>query len=369
MDKTPQPRAEIFNIAPYVQGKSRISGKENPIKLSSNESSIGPSPKAIEAFKAAADSLHRYPDGSQQQLKQAIAEVHQLDSQKIICGNGSDELLDFISRLYLRPGDELLLSENHFIMCRIYGLIQGAKIVLAPEKEYTTDVDGLLEKVSDKTRVVVLANPNNPTGTYLPAREIQRLHEGLPKDTLLLLDEAYAEYVTVDDYETGLRLVTQHDNIVVTRTFSKIYALSALRIGWAYCPDAVIDLLQRMRSPFNTNAPALAAAAAAVRDTGYVAKVREHNALWREKIIKALTDIGLKVIPSMTNFYLISFEDCPGKSAFNAAEFLESQGIIPRAVSTGDSENILRITIGLEHENKAALEALAQYMGRTIKNQ
>jgi len=259
----PGAREEILEISPYVQGKSRIAGRDTPIKLSSNESSFGPSPAAMEAYHAAAENLHRYPDGSQDKLKKAIAEVLGLRAGQIICGNGSDELLDLVYRCYLRPGEEVILSTNHFSMCALYAKILGARIVLAEERNYKTRVDDLLARIGPGTRMVTLANPNNPTGTYLAAGEIREIHAGLPGDVLLVIDGAYAEYVTHDDFEDGARLVEEFENVIMTRTFSKIYGLAALRIGWAYCPEAVIDLLQRIRSPFNTNSPAMAAAAAA----------------------------------------------------------------------------------------------------------
>ncbi len=214
----PRPRAEIVKISPYKQGKSAIPGKAEPIKLSSNESSFGPGPRAIAAYKTATASLHRYPDGSQYQLRQAIADVHDLDVDKIICGNGSDELLDLIYRSYLRAGDEIILSTNHFVMCALYAKIQGAKIVLADENNYVTSVDDVLNRITPATRMLTLANPNNPTGTYLNAEQIRRIHAGLPSNVLFVIDGAYAEYVTHDDYESGTRLVDEFENVIVTRT-------------------------------------------------------------------------------------------------------------------------------------------------------
>ena len=358
----PKPRAGVLTITAYVQGKSVLPETPDPIKLSSNESSFGPSPKAVEAFKSEANSLHRYPDGSQSKLREAIAEVHGLDVNKIVCGNGSEELIGLLVRAYIGPGDELLLSENHFVMCPIYGRTQDADIVFAPEKDYVIDVDAMLERLSVKTRMVIIANPNNPTGTYIPGSELRRLHAGIPSDILLVIDNAYAEYVVRDDYETGIELVKQYENVVVTHTFSKIYGLSGLRIGWIYCPDHVIDVIQRIRTPFNTNCAALAAAAAAVMDTEYIAMVRGHNNQWLQRITDELTSIGLKVIPSVANFYLISFEGHADKSAVGAAKYLEFKSIIPRTVDNSESDDVLRITVGLEQENQAVLQALTEYM-------
>ncbi|MCB1662613.1 MAG: histidinol-phosphate transaminase [Pseudomonadales bacterium] len=357
----PQPKPGVLKIGRYVQGQSEIAGIENPIKLSSNESSAGPSPAAVEAYQRAGQQLNRYPDGAQTRLRRAIADVYNLDVERIICGNGSDELLALFIRAYAGEGDQVLLSENGFVMCRIHATGQGSEVVIAPERNYLIDVDALLDRVTDKTRVVIIASPNNPTGTYLPSDELKRLHEGLPKDVLFIIDGAYAEYVMRDDYEDGLALVDKFENIVVTRTFSKIYGLPSLRIGWAYCPEKVVDAVQRIRTPFNTNGPALAAAAAAVKDTVYTKQLCEQNAHWLERIASCLSELGLFVVPSVTNFYLIRFPGSQNKTAQGAAAYLQSQGIIPRPVG-GEGDNHLRITVGLDHENEAVLQALTEYM-------
>ncbi|MFT4826018.1 MAG: histidinol-phosphate aminotransferase [Halioglobus sp.] len=355
----PNARPGVMRLAPYVQGQSAIVGISDPIKLSSNESSQGPSPHALKAYHDAAVHLNRYADGSQSELRNAIGEVHNLDPQRIICGNGSDELIQLMARAYVGDGHEALLSENGFIMSNIHCIAQGAKLVIAPEKNYKIDVDALLERVTDKTRFCTIANPNNPTGTYINGEELRRLHAGLPDTCLFLIDDAYAEYVTAEDYETGITLADEFENVVVTRTFSKIYGLPFLRIGWAYCSAGVADLVQRIRTPFNTNGAAMAAATAAVRDTVYVEEIRKHNALWLERISKALTELGIEVIPSQANFYLLHFAPDSGKSGSGAAEFLRSRGIIPRPA--GGSDQYLRITVGLEHENEAVVAALTDY--------
>jgi histidinol-phosphate aminotransferase len=349
-----------MRLAPYVQGQSSIEGVSNPIKLSSNESSQGPSPKALDAYRKAAEQLNRYADGSQSELRNAIGEVHGLDPQRIICGNGSDELIQLMARAFVGEGDEALLSENGFIMSNIHCTAQGAELVIAPEKGFKVDVDAMLARVSERTRFCTIANPNNPTGTYIDGSELRRLHAGLPDDCLFLIDEAYAEYVTAEDYETGIALADEFDNVVVTRTFSKIYGLPFLRIGWAYCSREIVDPVQRIRTPFNTNGAAMVAAAAAVRDTAYIKTIREHNAQWRERIGIALTAMGIEVIPSQANFYLLRFDPDSGKSGSAAAAFLQSRGIIPRPA--GGSDQFLRITVGLEQENEAVLSAMADYM-------
>ncbi len=357
----PQPKPGVLKIGRYIQGQSEIAGIENPIKLSSNESSAGPSPAAVEAYQRAGQQLNRYPDGAQTGLRKAIAEVYNLDAERIICGNGSDELLALFLRAYAGEGDQVLLSENGFVMCRIHATGQGSEVVIAPERNYLVDVDALLERVTDKTRVVIVANPNNPTGTYLPRDELKRLHAELPKAVLFIIDGAYAEYVMRDDYEDGLALVDQFQNIVVTRTFSKIYGLPSLRIGWAYCPERVVDAVQRIRTPFNTNGPALAAAAAAIKDTAYTKAICEHNAQSLEQISSHLATLGLVVVPSVTNFYLIRFPGNRNKTAQGAATYLQSKGIIPRPVG-GEGDNHLRITVGSSDENKAVMNVLTEYM-------
>ncbi len=356
-----EPRASVLKLAPYQQGQSQIEGVSQPIKLSSNESSQGPSPKAVAAYQVCATELNRYPDGNQTALRGAIAEVHGLDANRIICGNGSDEMIMLMARAYVGSGHEALLSENGFVMSNVHCIAQGAEVVIAPEKNYRIDVDAMLARVTDKTRFCTIANPNNPTGTYISGDELRRLHAGLPDNCLFLIDDAYAEYVTAADYEDGRSLVDDFDNVVMTRTFSKIYGLSFLRIGWAYCSQDIFNLVQRIRTPFNTNGTALATAEAAVRDVDYIQSVCDENALWRGKIETALDELGIEIIPSQANFYLMRFAEGSGKSGTEATAFLQSRGIIPRPA--GGSDQFLRITIGLPHENEAVLQALTDYMG------
>jgi histidinol-phosphate aminotransferase len=314
-------------------------------------------------MKKALLCVHRYPDGSQSRLRQSIAEVHELDPSKIVCGNGSEDLIGLLVRAYVAPGDELLLSENHFVMCRIYGLAQGADVVLAPERDFTVDVDALLERVGPRTRMVALANPNNPTGTCLRADEIRRLHANLPPSVILLLDGAYAEYVMETGFDAGAGLVEAFQNVVMTRTFSKIYGMAGLRVGWAYCPLSIIDAVQRIRTPFNTNAVAMAGAAAAVRDQTHIARVRQHTADWQRRIYRELQDMGLSVVPSTTNFYLIVFDGSEHRSAAGAAGALEAAGIAPRPANpSAAGYDALRITVGTDAENEAVLETLRAYM-------
>ena len=243
------PRPGILKIAPYVPGKDSIEGKQTIAKLSSNEGALGPSPKAMAAYAKAAAELHRYPDGASERLRQAIGRHYGLDAKRIICGSGSDELLNLLVRAYCGPGDELLYSQFGFLMYPINALGAGATPVAAPEKDYRADVDAMLARVSDKTRVICLANPNNPTGSYVTKDDVRRLQAALPRNVLLVIDAAYAEYVSRNDYESGVELVDQAENVVMTRTFSKIYGMGGLRLGWMYGPAGVIDVMSRFRQP------------------------------------------------------------------------------------------------------------------------
>lgn len=359
MKLTPQPG--ILDVSPYVGGTSKLEGKKKVMKLSSNETPLGASEAAKKAYKKAADSLFRYPDGGATALREAIAETYDLDSNRIVCGAGSDEIIQFLCTAYAGVGDEIIYSEHGFLMYAIYGKIAGAKPVAAPEIDLTACVDTIMTLVSEKTKIVFLANPNNPTGTYMPASEVARLREELPEEVLLVIDGAYAEYVSEDDYTTAQELVDAGENTVMTRTFSKIYGLAALRIGWAYCPESVVDVLNRVRGPFNVSAPAIAAATAAVKDQEFVAKAKEHNDEWLPWLSEALRDLGLIVYPSVGNFILVDFPE-GDKNAQAADAYLRSEGIIVRDVSSYGLGQCLRITIGTEEENKAVAEALKAFM-------
>ncbi len=358
----PRPVPGVLALSPYQQGASRIAGRAPRCKLSANESALGTPPAARAAYAALAAHLHRYPDGSQAALREALADVHALEAERIVCGNGSEELLGLLIRCYLGPGEELLLSENHFGVCRLYALAVGGRIVIVPERDFVVDVDALLAAVTPRTRLVIIANPNNPTGTCLPAGDIHRLHAGLPPEVLLILDGAYAEFVTMPDYTAGEELVRAHGNVVMTRSFSKAWGLAGLRIGWCYAPPAIVDIVQRLRVPFNANAAAMAAAAAALRDAEWLPRVREHNAGWLRRIRSELEALGLRVLPSEANFYLLVFDGLAGKTAAGAAAALEAAGIIPRPVSAGGDHDVLRISVGSDEENAAVLAVLRRYL-------
>lgn len=360
-DASPAPVAGIAKLAPYKQGKATLSNVAEPLKLSSNESMIGPSPKALAAYQATGASLHLYPDGSQHVLRTAIAEVHGLDADRLVCGNGSDELIQLLIRAYAGPGDDVVLSQYSFGMAFVHTIAQGANAIAVDEPDLKPDVDALLAAVTPKTKMVILASPNNPVGQYLPRAELLRLHAGLPAHVLLLLDSAYADYVVADDYEAGAALVGAHDNVVMTRTFSKLYGLAGLRIGWMYAPQAVIDMVQRIRTPFNANSAALAAAEAAVRDVEHVALAREENRAELTRIAETLTAVGIEFVPSVANFYLIRFP-MEGRDPAGAAAHLEANGIIPRPVNAGGPEASLRITVGRPHQNDRVIAALREYV-------
>ncbi len=358
----PTPKPGIFDIDPYVPGKSTLPGTQTVIKLSSNETPFGASPKAITAYKLAANELQFYPDGASLELRQAISERYGLNVDRILCGAGSDELLSLLANAYLGPGDEAIYTKHGFLVYPIAIMANGATPVVAHETNFTTDVDAILAKVSPQTKMVFIANPNNPTGTYIPFDEVQRLHKSLPKHTILVLDGAYAEYVYANDYEAGIELVASSNNVVMTRTFSKIYGLASLRIGWAYCPPAIADVLNRIRGPFNLSAPAIKAGAAAIKDQQFVEEARAHTRIWRQWVTKQCQDLGLNVTPSVGNFVLIHFPDGRQRTAHQADDFLISKRIVLRRLDSYHLANALRMTIGSADECRATLEALTQFM-------
>lgn len=357
----PVPRPGVMEIAPYVPGKSKALGHGKLHKLSSNETPLGASPAALEAYRSL-DKLELYPDGGATELRQAIAEVHGLNPDRLICGCGSDEILSLAAYAYLGDGDEAIYSQHGFLVYKIAILAAGATPVVAPESNNTADVDAILARVTDKTKMVFLANPNNPTGTYLPFDEVRRLHAGLPKTTLLVLDAAYAEYVQRNDYEAGLELVSTAENVIMTRTFSKIYGLAALRIGWGYASEHIIDALNRIRGPFNMNSAAIAAGAAGVRDQAFVRSAIEHNSTWLPWVSDELTKIGLEVTPSVCNFILIHFPQETGKRAADADRYLLERGCILRQVSAYGFDNALRMSIGSEEANRQVVALLTEFL-------
>ena len=299
------PRPGIMKIAPYVPGKDSVEGKKTIAKLSSNEGALGPSPRRWRPMPRRRPSCIAIPTAHPSELRTAIGRHYGLDAKRIICGAGSDELLNLLVRAYCGPGDELLYSQFGFLMYPINALGVGATPVAAPEKDYRADVDAMLAKVTDKTRVVCLANPNNPTGTYITKDDVRRLQAGLPKNVLLVIDAAYAEYVSRNDYESGVELVDQAENVVMTRTFSKIYGMGGLRLGWMYGPAGIVDVISRLRQPFNVNLAAQIAGIAALDDIAHTDASRTNNDIWLPWLAAELTKLGLKPLPSVGNFLTV----------------------------------------------------------------
>jgi len=350
-----------MDIAPYVGGSHSVAGVDRVIVLSANENPLGPSPKAMEAYAAMAGAMHRYPEGGAIALRLAIGKRFNLDPERIVCGAGSDELISLLIGAYAGPGDEVLYSQHGFLMYAISAKAAGATPVAAPEQNLTADVDALLAHVTDDTRMLFLANPNNPTGSCLPASALRRLRDGLRDDIMLVIDAAYAEYVGATDYDAGEALVENHDNVVMLRTFSKIFSLASQRLGWAFGPPAIIDVLNRVRGPFNTTASAQTAGIAALADVDHVEASRAHNDRWLAWLTQQLGMLGVEVPPSAGNFVLARFADKADADA--AYAHLMSCGIIARLMGAYGLPESIRITVGLEDDNRALIDALADLRG------
>lgn len=353
-----RPQPGILDIALYQGGQAQLEGVEAPVKLSSNENPFGPSPKAIEAYQTAASDLHRYPNTDHHDLRQAIGKVYDLDPDRIICGVGSDEVLQFIAQAYAGPGDEVILTEHGFSMYPILAKMVGATPVEVPEQDRRIDVEAILNACTDRTRLVFLANPANPTGTMLNDQEIEHLAAGLPDHVILVHDGAYTEYV--QGYDGGAALVDRHPNVIMTRTFSKIYGLGGLRIGWGYAARDIIDVLNRVRQPFNLSQGQMAAATAAVYDTDYTDHCRAENTRLREWLARELRALDIQVNPSETNFLLARFRDANEAKACDA--WLQKDGLIVRSVAGYKLPECLRISIGDEESCQRVARALAAFM-------
>ena len=356
----PLPRPEILGISPYVGGESKAPGQNRVVKLSSNEGAFGVPPSARAAYVEQAAQLHRYPDGGATELRHAIGRYFGLDPARIVCGAGSDELIYALCLAYARPGGELIMSRHGFSIYGIAGQYAGLSTVKAPERNLTADVDAMLAAVSPATRLVFLANPNNPTGSLVPRAELRRLRAGLPADVLLVLDGAYAEYVDRPDYDPGVELVDAGDNTVMTRTFSKIWGLGGMRLGWCYAPAVVADVLNRVRSPFNVSLPAQVAGIAALAEPGWEAAGRRHNTEYRAWLTRALDDAGIRVWPSEGNFVLADFGQPAVADAANAA--LRARGVIVRAMGGYGLPHCLRITVGTAEECALVANILARHV-------
>ncbi len=354
---TPQPG--IMDIALYQSGASHVDGQTNVLKLSANENPLGPSDAAKEAFSRAVHTLNRYPNTDHASLRTAIGEVWNLNPDQIICGVGSDEIIHFLCQAYAGPGDEVIHTEHGFAMYSISARAAGATPVEVPERDRVTDVDAILAACTPATKLVFIANPNNPTGTMIAPGEVRRLAEGLPEGAILVLDGAYAEYV--EAFDAGAALIASRDNVFMTRSFSKIYGLGGLRVGWGYGPQAIIDVLNRIRGPFNLSTAALATAEAAVRDVAYIEKCRVENARWRDWLASALAEMGVRSDTSTANFVLARFADTAEAEACDA--HLRAEGIIVRRVAGYNLPNCLRITVGDESACRRVAHAVGQFKG------
>ncbi len=358
------PRPGLRDIDSYMVGISKLPGFDRVIKLSSNESPLGASPRALEAARAALENVHRYPETDTEKLQEALGEHFGLDPARIALGPGSDELLTRLVHTYAGPGDEVIHSVHAYMQFPIYAITAGAHPVAAADDDFRHSVESILACVSDRTRVVIVANPDNPSGTHISGAEVRRLRAGLPERVLLIVDAAYEEYATAEDYESATPLADDCANLVVTRTFSKIFGLAGLRLGWCYGPRDMIDLLNRIGPSFPVNVAAHAAGLAALADEAHTRAVLAHNARWLGVFSAALSEAGLQVYPSQTNFVLVRFPATGGRSALAAESTLKAEGIIPRRFAVPDFEDKLRFTIGLDWEMAKTAAALRAFMER-----
>jgi histidinol-phosphate aminotransferase len=349
----------ILDIAPYVPGQSDVAGVKKIIKLASNENPFGCSDAVKQVIADSISKLHRYPDGGASKLREKLGQTFNINPNRIVCGAGSDELITLVCMAYAGQGDEVVYTEHGFLMYPISAMSTGATPVKAPEKDLRADVDEILRVITPKTKIVFLANPNNPTGSYLTTEEVEYLRRKLREDILLVLDCAYAEFVDKADYPNAIELVEKYDNIIMMRTFSKVYGIPALRLGWSYASEEVTDILNRVRGPFNVSTLAQMAGIAALEDKEFLTKTIKHNKKWLEILTDDITKLGFKVYPSVGNFILVDFAS--EKKAVEVDEFLKKRGIIIRQMKAYGLASALRISIGLEEENMALLAALEEY--------
>ncbi len=359
----PVPKPGILDIHAYVPGRSKVEGVAEPVKLSSNENILGSSPDARAAFLAAADSLHLYPDGRAAGLRAAVAAHFNLEPERLVFGDGTDELLHLINQVFLEPGDNIVMGQYGFSAYAIGARACQGEVRHAPEPNYHVSVEAMLAAVDARTRLVFITQPGNPTGTFLTGDELAALQAGLPPSVVLVIDGAYSEFATDPRFDDGLDLARGAENVVVTRTFSKLHGLAALRIGWAYCPAPIADAVDRIRAPFNTSIAGQQAAVAALADLGFQQRSRDHVHRWRAWLTQQLGGLGLEVVPSQANFVLAGFPTAPGRTAAEAEAFLAARGLIVRGVAGYGLPDHLRITIGLEAHNRAVTEALAAFLG------
>lgn len=363
MNNYPVPAHQsVMSLAPYVGGASKVNGVDRVIKLSSNEGAFGTNPNVVKACRDNAENLFRYPDSGCVALRQTIAETFDLDANRVMCGSGSDELIGLLCHAYLKADDEVIITQYAFLMYKLYAIGCGANPVTVPEKDLRVDVDAILKLITKKTKIVFIANPGNPTGTYVTREELRNFCLKMPSNILIILDSAYAEFVGKDDYTDGKDLVDEFQNVVMLKTFSKIYGLGGVRLGWGYASQEIVDVINRIRGPFNVNAVAQIAGVAALKDQDFVKKSFDHNRKWQERLSQDFEKIGLKMTPSVTNFVLVHFPETVGKTAEDADKFLQSKGIIVRRVAAYGLPNALRMTIGSDDEMKILLTALSEFM-------
>jgi len=359
----PQPKPGILEISPYVAGKAKAQGFASPLKLSANENPLGCSPAARAAYEAAAGALNLYPDPRATPLREAVARRYGLEPERLIFGIGSDEIFTLVCQTFCEPGDNVVQFEFGFFAYRIAGRGAGAEVRFAPEADLRRSIDCLLAEVDERTRVVFLDNPGNPNGAWLPAAEIRRLHEALPPRAILLLDGAYAEFLSHPDYEDGMALAREAPNVMITRTFSKLHGLAGLRVGWAYAAEAVIGAMDRIRAPFNTSIPGQLACAEALFDDEFQRRSVELVERWRPWLEQQIGGLGFETYPSASNFVLVRFPEAPGRSAREVEAHLASRGVLVRALGNYGLPDFLRVTVGTEAQNRAFIEALEQLPG------
>jgi histidinol-phosphate aminotransferase len=360
----PEPKPGILDITPYKPGKSKAEGITHPVKLSSNENILGFSPKAHAAYVAAAERMNIYPDGRADALRAAVAEYFHLEPERLVFGDGTDEVLHLLNQVFLEPGDNIVMGQYGFGAYSIGARACQGEVRMAPEPNCRISVEEMLRHVDERTRLVFVTQPANPTGTFLTRAELSALHQGLPADVVLVVDAAYAEFADDPEFDDGLAMARTAENVVVTRTFSKIYGLAALRVGWAYCPPHIADAVDRIRPPFNTSIAAQDAAIAALHDEDFKQRSIEHVVRWRPWLEQQLGGLGFECVPSQANFVLAGFPKTPGRTAADAEAFLARHGLIVRGVANYGLPDHLRITIGLEEHNRALIDALSDFVGR-----
>jgi len=351
------PKPIKFRVERYIGGLSQFKKVDNPIKLSANESALGPSPKAIQAFEKEKSKIFKYPESESNFLREVLSEKFNIDSKRIICTSGSDQIFDLTCHLFLEPGDEVIVTEFGFIMHRIYASLHKANVVVAKEKNFKASVNNILEKVSDKTKIVFIANPNNPTGTFLSKNEMLDLRKKLNSNILMVVDDAYFEFLNSENYSSGLDLFKGSSNVLITRTFSKIYGLAGLRLGWGYSSKEIIDAMYQIKPPFNVNRAALAAGATAIKDNEWTKRAIEHNTLWSKKIFSALKEYNIKTNEPAANFFLMNFNETKINSE-EAFEKLATKRLILRKMTQYKISNALRLTIGNNEDNEHFIKSI-----------